>query len=73
MITGIFPADASPTLAYSVSGLAKALNVSRPHLYTEIKAGRLQTFKIGGRRLISAASARAYIEAAEASESGRQA
>jgi excisionase family DNA binding protein len=73
MITGIYPADASPTLAYSITGLAKALGISRPTLYNEINSGRIATFKLGGRRLVSVASAQAYIAAAEAAEAGRRA
>jgi excisionase family DNA binding protein len=41
-------------LAYSVAGAAEALGVSRGTLYGDIRAGRVRTFKWGGRTLIRA-------------------
>ena len=55
------------TLAYSIPQLAKATGLSHPTLYKEIKAGRLRSFQVGRRRLISREAAQEYIDALEAS------
>ena len=39
--------------AHSVEGFAKAHTVGRTLVYQEIKTGRLRTFLVGKRRLIS--------------------
>ena len=45
--------DNAPLGAHSVEGFAKAHTVGRTMVYQEIKTGRLRTFKVGKRRLIS--------------------
>ena len=49
-------------LAYSLAELATAANVSRGTLYQEIESGRLESFKIGRRRLVRAEAARAWLD-----------
>jgi excisionase family DNA binding protein len=57
-------------LAYSVKEAAAAIGISVASIWRHISEGRLETFKLGGRRLIPAASLRALLEAAQ--EPGRQ-
>ena len=53
------------TFSMSITDAAKALNVSRPTIYKEIQAGRLHTFTIGRRRLVSPEALREYVKARE--------
>ncbi|MEM8697024.1 MAG: helix-turn-helix domain-containing protein [Pseudomonadota bacterium] len=46
----------------SVSGAAKALGLGRTSIYELINEGRLETIKIGRRRLIKTASIRRLVE-----------
>ncbi len=58
--------------AYSVREACQLLGgIGIPTLYEEINAGRLRTFKIQSRRLISEKAILDYIEAAEREASGR--
>lgn len=41
-------------LAYGIADAVQATSVGRSFLYEEIRAGRLKTFKVGTRTLISA-------------------
>lgn len=41
-------------LAYNVAEAAEALGIGRTAVYALIKAGKLQSFKLGGRTLIRA-------------------
>jgi len=52
-------------LTYSIDEACKALKVSKPTLYEEINAGRLRSYLVGRRRLISAKAAREWIAARE--------
>ena len=56
-------------LADSVGATAKRLGICRQTLYNEIKAGRILTFKIGNRRLISEEALQNYIARLEAEQS----
>ena len=56
-------------LVNSVSGTAKRLGVCRQTLYNEINTGRILTFKIGNRRLISEEALQNYIARLEAEQS----
>ncbi len=51
--------------AHTLEQAAEALGVSRRTVYVEIGAGRLQSFTIGRRRLISDEALRRYVEARE--------
>ena len=53
------------TITMSITDAAKALNISRPTIYKEIQAGRLQTFTIGTRRLVTPDALRSYVSARE--------
>jgi excisionase family DNA binding protein len=53
------------TICLSITDAAKALNISRPTIYKEIQKGRLQTFTIGRRRLVTPDALRDYIKARE--------
>lgn len=46
--------DAAPPLAYSISGAAQAIGVSRQTLYTLIGSGALQARMLGGRTIVLA-------------------
>ena len=51
---GSGPASAcADRLAYSVPEAAKALGLSRDVIYGEIRAGRLESLKVGRRRIIT--------------------
>ena len=43
-------------LAYSVNDACRTLSISRTTLYELIKSGRLETAKVGGKRLIPTAA-----------------
>lgn len=43
-------------IGYSMTEAAEALGVSRPYVYTLEKQGLLESFKLGRRRIITAAS-----------------
>jgi excisionase family DNA binding protein len=53
------------TFTMSITDAAKALNISRPTIYKEIQAGRLQTFTIGTRRLVTPDALTNYVKARE--------
>ena len=46
--------DTLPRTAYSLDEVAQSLGLSRSTLYSEMAAGRLQTVKLGRRRLVPA-------------------
>ncbi len=46
--------------AYSVEAFGKAHHLGRTTVYEEIKEGRLRTFQVGKRRLISVEAAAEY-------------
>jgi excisionase family DNA binding protein len=54
-----------PKLAYTVSEAARLLSLSRSFLYEAIQAGKLQSFKVGGARRISAKQLQDYLEKQE--------
>ncbi|MCB1635687.1 MAG: hypothetical protein KDI51_13940 [Xanthomonadales bacterium] len=55
-------------MAYSLASFCDAYDVPRSRAYEEIAAGRLQTFKIGRRRMVSAAAAAAWLSVLERGE-----
>lgn len=61
-----------PKLAYSIKEACQASSLGRTTLYAHIKAGRLQTIKVGGRRVIPAAALEALLSSGfnRASEGG---
>ena len=50
--------------ALTINDTCKTLSLSRPTIYRLIKAGRLEAFSIGRRRLIRAASVQHLLEQA---------
>ena len=72
MTAGYRAAVASPPLAHHVYKAAELAGVSRATLYQEIKSGRLRTFKVGARRLISSDALRDWIRDREV-ETGQEA
>lgn len=48
-------------LAYAIPELAAAVGVGRTKIYEEIKAGRLRVTKCGGRTIITASQAQAWL------------
>jgi excisionase family DNA binding protein len=52
--------------AYSIPDVMEALNISRQTVYDEINAGRLRSFKIASRRLVSAHALSEYVHDREA-------
>lgn len=50
-------------IAYSIAETAKRLGVSRSLIYLELNRGKLASVKLGGRRLIRAVDADAYLAA----------
>lgn len=55
-----------PHLANSIERARKELGVSKQKLYDEINQGRLKSFTVGRRRLISTESLKEYIREREA-------
>lgn len=49
-------------LAYSITETAKALSLGRTSVYALIAEGRLETFKLGSRRLVKADSVRRLVD-----------
>lgn len=49
-------------LSYGIRQAVEATSVGRSLLYEEIKAGKLKSFTIGGRRLIAAADLEAWLD-----------
>ena len=49
------------TLAISINEAARALSLGRTSIYAMIADGRLETFKLGRRRLVKAESVRRLI------------
>jgi excisionase family DNA binding protein len=56
--------SAMSKIAYSVAEAVKVTGIGRTTLYAAIKSGRLQTRKIGRRRIVIADQLRAWLEAA---------
>ena len=52
--------DNAPLGAYGVEAFGKAHDLGRTTVYEEIKEGRLRTFLVGKRRLISVEAAAEY-------------
>lgn len=52
-------------LSMSVKDASDLLGVSRTTLYNEIKEGRIKTFRIAGRRLISRNALQDYLQEQE--------
>ena len=48
-------------VAFSVNEMAKRTGLSRSFLYLEMKAGALETLKVGRRRLVTAEAEAAYL------------
>lgn len=49
-------------LAYSINETAKALSLGRTSVYALIAEGRLETFRLGTRRLVKAESVRRLVD-----------
>ena len=47
---------------YSVNDLMALLNIGRSHLYADINAGKLETYKIGKRRFTEPEALDRYVE-----------
>ena len=52
-------------LTMSITDAAKALSVSRPTIYKLIQTGKLNTFTIGRRRLVTPEALNKFIKARE--------
>lgn len=52
--------------AFSIAEFCRAYSISRSTAYTQIRSGRLATFKCGRRRLVSVSAAEAWRGAHEA-------
>lgn len=53
----------SDRLAYGLNDFAEAIGIGRSKVYAEIRDGRLQAKKCGGRTLITKRAADAYLDA----------
>ena len=51
-----------PRYALSIEEACKSTGVGRTLIYSEIKAGRLTTLKIGRRRLVPVSALRAWLQ-----------
>jgi excisionase family DNA binding protein len=51
-----------PKLAFSVAETCAALGLGKTNLYRMIAAGEIETIRIGGRRLVPAASIQALLD-----------
>lgn len=63
-----------PRMGLSIPEVMESLNLARQTVYDEIGAGRLRSYKVGARRLVSPAALDAYVadrEAATAAERGQ--
>ena len=59
--------------AFDIPGFTAAFHISRARVFTEIKANRLETFKVGRRRLISKQAAEEWMRTLESDERTRRA
>jgi excisionase family DNA binding protein len=50
---------------YSINDLLSLLNIGRAHLYADINAGKLSTYKIGKRRFAKPEALDKYVEECE--------
>lgn len=57
--------EPAPRLAYTLDEFCAASGLTRTRAYDEIAAGRLRTFKVGRRRMVSADAARDFLARAE--------
>lgn len=67
------PARVLEVSGLSISEVAESAGLSRQTVYNEINAGRLKTFKVGRRRLVSPAALREWVGRLEQVASGRSA
>lgn len=58
-------------IAVSIKAAGASLGIGRTSVYRFLKEGRLESFSAGRRRLITIASIRAFVTAAQASEANR--
>lgn len=58
---------ALPIAGLSIPEVMTSAGLSRQTVYNEINAGRLKTFKVGRRRLVSPAALAAWVSALERS------
>jgi len=56
-----YPVTPKPRLAYGMEEFAESIGMSRTFVYGEKSAGRLRTFKLGKRTLVSDDEARRYL------------
>lgn len=54
--------------AYTFRGFAKAYGISVMTAYRELNAGRLATYRVGGRRFVAAEAAEAWLQACQQSK-----
>jgi excisionase family DNA binding protein len=54
-------AGEGPPIAYSVPQAARALGLSKTMIYDEMRANRLRSLKVGGRRIITRAQIDAWL------------
>ena len=57
------PKPVPPPLTYTINDAAAASGLSRSTIYRHAAAGRLRLVRVGGRRLVDAASLRALVGA----------
>ncbi len=57
--------DSTTALAVTVDEAARTIKISRPSIYVELNSGRLRSFTLGRRRLISVKALQEWIAARE--------
>ncbi len=63
--------DSTTALAVTVDEAARTIKISRPSIYVELNSGRLRSFTLGRRRLISVKALQEWIAAREREASTR--
>ena len=63
----------SEVKVFDIPGFTAAFHISRAKVFTEIKANRLQTFRVGRRRLISNEAAEKWMRDLENNEHAKRA
>ena len=60
----------SVPITYSIKQTMEALNLSRATIYVEINEGRLRTYKVGRRRMVSHDALASWVKARESEMQG---
>lgn len=65
--------EAHEPLSYSVPAAAKIVGLSERTMWDKVKFNEIESYRDGGRRLISRRALKAYVAAKEANEAARSA